>query len=422
MQPFTHPLTGDTIYRTTHPSGLDIVVWPQPKACSSYAVFATRYGSVHNTLPTPDGGIETLPEGIAHYLEHKLFESEEGDAFTRFAVTGADANAYTSFERTAYLFQATENILPSLEILLDFVQHPYFTEETVRKEQGIIGQEIRMCEDDPDRCVLFNLLQAMYHNHPVRIDIAGTVESIADITAELLYRCYERYYNLHNMVLVVAGKITPDEVQDAADRLLRPAPPLTPLTFAVDEPPHVLKPYVEDAMPVAAPLFHLGFKEPTMTHDASTVAGSRLLTELIAGKSSALYARLMADGLINAQFGVEYFNGPGFGVWLFGGESADPMKVEAAVCEEIRRLQAEGIARARFDSLKKAIYGQIVSGLDDSSDCAELVLGHILDGISPLGELDALAAITCEDIERQLRERIPVEHRTLSVIRPQAND
>ncbi|MBQ4613248.1 MAG: insulinase family protein [Clostridia bacterium] len=420
MQAFQNPMTKDTLYRTTHKSGLDIIVWPQPKACSTYAVFATRYGSVHNTLPTADGGIEVLPEGIAHYLEHKLFESEEGDAFTRFAVTGADANAYTSFERTAYLFHATENILPSLEILLDFVQHPYFTEETVRKEQGIIGQEIRMCEDDPDRCVLFNLLQAMYRNHPVRIDIAGTVESIANITAELLYRCYERYYNLHNMVLVVAGKITPDEVMDAADRLLRPAPPLTPLNFAVDEPKEVVKGYVEEKMPVAAPLFYLGFKEPKMAHNADTIAGSRLLSELIAGKSSALYAQLMKDGLINAQFGVEYFNGPDFGVWLIGGESADPKKVEDAVCKEIRRLQTEGIARDRFDSLKKAMYGQIVGGLDDASNCAELVLGHVLDGIEPLSELQALAKLTCEDIERQLRERIPVEHRTLSVVLPQA--
>ncbi len=418
MQAFTHPLTGDTFYRTTHPSGLDILVWPQAHACSAYAVFATRYGSVYNTLPTADGDIEVVPEGIAHYLEHKLFESEEGDAFTRFAETGADANAYTSFERTAYLFSATENILPSLEILLDFVQHPYFTPETVQKEQGIIGQEIRMCEDDPDRCVLFNLLQGMYRNHPVRVDIAGTVESIADITAELLYRCYNRYYNLHNMVLVVAGKITPDEVQDVADRLLKPAPEFPPSPFAVDEPAEVCETYVEQAMPVAAPLFYLGFKEPPGETSAVTAAGARLLMELIAGKSSPLYARLMDAGLINEQFGTEYFNGPAFGVWLFGGESADPKRVETEVCAEIARLQTEGVPRERFDSLKKGIYGQIVSGLDDTMNCGELILSHLLDGIAPLGELDALAAMTAEEIDRQLRERIIVNNRTLSVVKP----
>ena len=418
MQAFTHPLTGDTFYRTTHPTGLNILVWPQAHTCSAYAVFATRYGSVYNTLPTADGGVEVVPEGIAHYLEHKLFESEEGDAFTRFAETGADANAYTSFERTAYLFSATENILPSLEILLDFVQRPYFTPETVQKEQGIIGQEIRMCEDDPDRCVLFNLLQGMYRNHPVRVDIAGTVESIADITADLLYRCYNRYYNLHHMVLVVAGKITPDEVTAAADRLLKSAPDFPPSPFVVDEPDEVCETYVEQAMPVAAPLFYLGFKEPQGERDATCVAGARLLMELIAGKSSPLYARLMSEGLINEQFGTEYFNGPAFGVWLFGGESADPKRVEDEVCAEIARLQKDGVPRERFDALKRGIYGQIVSGLDDTMNCGELVLSHLLDGIEPLEELDALAAMTADDIDRQLRERIVVEHHTLSVVKP----
>ena len=191
MNAVKHPLLGDTLYSCTHKSGLRIVVWPQAEASSVYALFATHYGSVNNTLTTPDGGTEVVPEGIAHYLEHKLFEGENGeDAFTRYAQTGANANAYTSFDRTAYLFHATENILPSLEILLDFVQKPYFTEETVQKEQGIIGQEIRMGEDHPGRRVLFNLLRGMYHNHPVRVDIAGTVESISHITPELLYRCY----------------------------------------------------------------------------------------------------------------------------------------------------------------------------------------------------------------------------------------
>ena len=223
MNEYKLPMLGDTLYVDTHKTGLKIVVWPMPEASSAYAVFATKYGSIHNTLPTADGGTEIVPEGIAHYLEHKLFESESGDAFTRYAATGANANAYTTFDRTAYLFHASENILPSLEILLNFVQEPYFTPETVQKEQGIIGQEIRMGEDMPGRRVLFNMLKGLFHNHPVRVDIAGTVESIAKITPELLYRCYYRYYNLHNMVLVVAGRITPEEVMDACDRLLKPA-------------------------------------------------------------------------------------------------------------------------------------------------------------------------------------------------------
>ena len=244
------------------------------------------------------------------------------------------------------------------------------------------------------------------------------MESIANITATLLYRCYEQYYNLHNMVLVVAGKITPDEVMDAANRLLRPAEAHIPSPLAVDEPPQVKTAYVEQAMPIASPLFYLGFKEPPLTQDAKIAAGSRLLSELIAGRSSDLYADLMKRELINEQFGVEYFNGPHFGVWLFGGESADPKAVEDAICKEILRLQTDGIPEAQFDKLKKSLYGQMVSGLDDTTNCGELLLGHVLDGIAPLSELDALATITREEVEEQLRSRIPVMHRTLSVVNP----
>ncbi|MBQ8751869.1 MAG: insulinase family protein [Clostridia bacterium] len=419
MTPMTHPLLGDTLYTFTHASGLPVTVWPLPKSGSVYALFATRYGSVHNTLPTPDGGSETVPAGIAHYLEHKLFESEEGDAFKRFAETGASANAYTSFGRTAYLFHATENILPSLDILLDFVQHPYFTAETVQKEQGIIGQEIRMGEDNPGRRVLFNLLRGMYHTHPVRIDIAGTVESISHITPELLYRCYAQYYNLHNMLLVVAGHITPEQVKDACDRLLKPATPYTAAPLAVDEPETVAQMLVEDTMPVAAPLFYLGFKEPvTGTPTPTDLACDRILPDLIAGKTSPLYTVLMERGLINAAFGTEYFGGPGYGVWLFGGESAHPEETAQAIEAEIRRLQQEGIDPDAFEAARRGAYGMLVRYLDNPEECAELLLDNQLNGVPLLSELDALANLTAEELQQQLCRRIRPDNRTLSVIHP----
>ncbi len=418
MTPVTHPLLGDTLYSFTHASGLPVTVWPMPQANSVYALFAARYGSVHNTLPTPDGGSETVPAGIAHYLEHKLFESEEGDAFKRFAATGASANAYTSFDRTAYLFHATENILPSLDILLDFVQHPYFTAETVQKEQGIIGQEIRMGEDNPGRRVLWGLLRGLYHTHPVRVDIAGTVESIAHITPELLYRCYDQYYNLHNMVLVVAGHITPEQVKEACDRLLKPAAPFTATPLAVDEPETVAQTLVESRMPVAAPLFYLGFKEPPTAPDPVAVAVSRILPDFLAGKTSPLYTRLMEQGLINASFGTEYFSGPGYGVWLFGGESAHPEQVAIAIEEEIRRLQTEGVDEAAFEAARRGAYGRLVRWLDSPEECAELVLHNLLEGVPPLSELEALASLTAEEFHRQLCARLSPDNRTLSVVRP----
>ena len=418
MTPVTHPLLGVTLYTVKHPSGLEIIVWPREKAKGVYGVFATRYGSVYNTLPTADGGIEVVPEGIAHYLEHKLFESEEGDAFLRFAETGANANAYTSFDRTAYLFSATERIPESLDILLDFVQHPYFTDETVQKEQGIIGQEIRMGEDQPSRRVLFNLLRGMYHTHPIRVDIAGTVESISHITPDLLYRCYNRYYNLHNMVLVVAGCITPEQVLDSADRMLKTAEEMEPVTFACDEPNTVPETLVEDRMPVASPLFYVGIKEPPTPQTAETQAAARVLVELVAGKSSPLYAQLLEEGLINDQFEIEYFCGPGYGVWLFGGESADPHKVRDRLCAEIARLRKEGIDQDTARSLCRGAYGRLVAGLDDPSDCAELVLSNRMDGLAPLAELEALAKLTADDLHSHLCHRLPVEACTLSIVHP----
>ena len=418
MNAWKHPLLGDTLYTEIHKSGLQVVVWPMPEASSAYAVFATKYGSIYNVLPTADGGTEEVPEGIAHYLEHKLFESEQGDAFRQFAETGASANAYTTFDRTAYLFHASENILPSLDILLNFVQDPYFTPETVQKEQGIIGQEIRMGEDMPGRRVLFNMLKGLFHNHPVRVDIAGTVESIAKITPELLYRCYYRYYNLHNMVLVVAGHITPDEVMDACDRLLKPAEEWVPDNYTIEEPATAAQEYVEDKMAVSAPLFYIGFKEPVVNHTPKTLAGARMLIDLISGKSSPLYTRLMDEGLINDQFEVEYFGGPDYGIWLFGGESADPKRVKELIADEITRLQAEGLDAAAVEAVRRGAYGRLVAGLDDPSDCAELILSHLVDGVEPLSELDALAAITAEEIADQLKTRFDPTACTLSVVNP----
>ena len=417
MNAVKNPLIGDTLYVDTHKTGLKIVVWPQPEASSVYAVFATKYGSVYNTLPTADGGTEEVPEGIAHYLEHKLFESEGEDAFTRYAATGANANAYTSFDRTAYMFHATENVLPSLEILLDFVQDPYFTEETVQKEQGIIGQEIRMGEDQPHRRVFFNLLEALYHNHSVRVDIAGTVDTIARITPDLLYRCYHRYYNLHNMVLVVAGNITPEEVMDTADRLLKPCEAFIPADFAVEEPANVKQEYVEVSMPVASPLFYLGFKEPAKTQTAATMAGSRLLQSLISGRTSRLYNRLMDADLINDQFEGEYMFGPGYNLWLFGGESADPKQVKAILCEEIARLQKEGLDPEEVEICRRGAYGRLVAGLDDPTECGELIQGNLIDGIEPLAELEALAQLTVADLQAQLNA-IDVTACALSVVNP----
>ena len=217
-------------------NGLTVYISEKPQYSSSYAIFGTKYGSIDTRFAKDDGEMIDVPEGIAHYLEHKLFEGEDGDAFSKYAKTGANANAFTSFDRTCYLFSCSDNFYENLDILLNFVQSPYFTEENVLKEQGIIGQEIRMYDDSPSWRVMFNLLENMYQNHPVRIDIAGTVESIAKIDADLLYKCYETFYNPANMFICIAGNIDADKTLKQIEKTVTKNNPVQITRGSFNEP------------------------------------------------------------------------------------------------------------------------------------------------------------------------------------------
>ena len=370
---------GDSYYKIRHSSGLTVYVYPKKGYRSAYAIIGTNYGSVNNCFSLDDGEKITVPDGIAHYLEHKLFESAEGDAFTRYAETGASANAYTSFEKTCYLFSCTDRFEESLEILLDFVGDPYFTPETVAKEQGIIGQEIKMYDDSPDWRVMFNMLEKMYHNHPVKIDIAGTVESIAQITAEKLYDCYNTFYNLNNMALCVAGNVT---------------------TF-----------------PVMMPMFNLGFKEKAEHLDEKKLAQTDILLSMLASPTSRLYRDLMDANLINSSFGYELFEGPGYRAVIFGGESRAPRQAAEMIKQYIAKVKAEQPDREDFEISKKAIYGDSISALNSVSSIANIVLSHHFSGHEPFTYLEAVAATTYEDICVRLSEMLDVTNCTLSVIK-----
>ncbi len=419
---YTCSHTGERCYYMRHASGLPIYVWPKEGYVSSYAVFATDYGAIDTAYidPETEKPVE-LPAGIAHYLEHKLFENEECDAFERYAKTGANANAYTSFDHTAYLFSCTQNLTESLEILLDFVQDPYFTEQTVEKERGIIGQEIRMCEDSPSRTVFCNLLTALYHRHPVRIDIAGTVESIAGITPELLYGCYENFYDLQNMVLSVSGNVTCEQVEEVADRLLKPSRGNVPPRAPADEPFTAARSRIEVRMPVAEPLFYLGYKVPlggVKSESVDALAAAEVLQEILGGRANPLYAELMRRGLINASFGLEYFNGPGYGVWIMGGESKDPEAVCEAFRAEIARLKREGIASEKFEAARNAVYGRLVSQFDNVESCGDLVLEAHFAERSPFAALDAVSALDVQTVQERLERDFSEEASALSLVLP----
>lgn len=411
---------GDFYYTGAHPSGLRVFLYPKEKSSTTYAIFSTKYGSIDSCFQRSDEPApETVPEGIAHYLEHKLFESEDGDAFQRYAETGASANAYTSFENTSYLFSCTDRLYDSLEILLDFVQSPYFTEETVRKEQGIIGQEIKMYDDDPQWRVMFNYLRAMYHAHPIRQDIAGTVESIAQITPDHLYRCYRTFYNLHNMAFVLAGSFDVDRVCQLLDQMLKPCDPVTVRRVFPDEPASVARPRVEEALSVALPLFQFGYKLPgTAPRGEKDLAAAEVLLEVLASEASPLFRRLLDSGLVNeSSFASEFFEGEGYATLMFGGESNDPEAVAAAITEELLRLRKEGIDPAAFERSRRSLYGQNLAALNSTASIANAILSLTFKGRELFSYIHALAGITVADVE-QFLAGLPLEQQVLSIVKP----
>lgn len=404
IKQLTNEKLGETVFCAVHPSGLEIRVMPKKGYNSAYAVFGVKYGSIDTAVQNESGKFEIIPEGTAHFLEHKLFESEDLNAFERFAKTGASANAYTSFEKTAYLFKGSDQIEESLEILLDFVQNPYFTQETVEKEQGIIGQEIRMYQDLPDWQVMFNLLKALYSKHPVRIDIAGTQDSIAKIDAELLYRLYKNFYNPANMVLCVVGAIEPEKVFEIVEKNIKETDGRKIERKFEKESEKPVKDYVEQKLSVACKQFLLGYKEdisePLLSLEDELA--SQIMLEAIAGKSSPLYKKLLDEELIDLGFGTELFNGFGFSCVMMGGTSADPDKTVSVLRSEIKRMQKEGIDPAAFERAKRKTYGRMVMGYNDIDDTANLMMNLYFNGYEPFAELEACKNITLEKAQERL--------------------
>ncbi len=420
MREIKNERLGERYYEIDHKSGLKILVYPKENYASAYAMFGTRYGSIDTDFRLQgEKSFTSVPEGIAHFLEHKLFESEELDAFERYAKTGASANAYTSFDRTCYLFSCTDNFKESLEILLDFVTHPYFTEATVQKEQGIIGQEIQMCRDEAGWESLFALLRAMYHMHPVRIDIAGTVESIADITADLLYTCYNTFYNLSNMVLCVAGNVNPDEVLEVADRVLQKAQPVEIERKFHEEPREVKEAYVEEHLAVAAPIFSLGFKEAVETPERTLkeLILSNVILEAVCGKTTPFYTELLESGLCNTSFDCEYFAGYGYAAWIFTGETPDARAVEEKLVGRIRELQKTGIAEKDFLRIRKKLYGRTVMQFNDIDAIANGMVAAHFRGESIFDDAEILENLTVDEVNARLRSAIDTDCRSLAVIR-----
>ena len=411
-------------YEIDHKSGLKIFVMPKEHYSSAYAVIGTRYGSIDTKFKRSDReDFVTVPEGIAHFLEHKLFESEELDAFTRYAETGASANAYTSFDKTCYLFQCTDRFEDSLRILLDFVTHPYFTKETVEKEQGIIGQEITMYYDVPGWMSTFNLLKCLYKNHPVRIDIAGTVESISHITDKLLYDCYDTFYNLNNMALAVVGNVDVESVLSVCDEVLKKSADVKISRAFEPAPREIVKPYDEYYLSVGMPVFSFGYKEACKTplRTVKELVEMNVLLEILAGETSPLYTGLFEKGLINSSFSKEYFVGNGYESVIFDGESNNAGEVAEAIKAEVENLRKNGFSDERFEAARRSLYGKEIMSYNDIDGVANSIIASCFGGFGAFDALDVYKNVKKSDIEKLLSEKLDEKYSALSVVKSKEN-
>lgn len=409
----------EVVYCGKHSSGLEIIVMPKAGYDSAYALFAVKYGSIDTSIKHEDGTFEDIPEGTAHFLEHKLFECEELDAFELFSRTGAYANAYTSFEQTAYLFKGSSRIDESLGYLLDFVQKPYFTAETVQKEQGIIGQEIRMYQDLPDWMVMFNLLRALYKSNPVRIDIAGTQESIAQIDDKLLYRLYDIFYNPSNMVLSIVGNVDPDQIFAQVDKaIIRKKQPVPERKF-IKEPAKAVQDYIECKLSVGRKQFLLGFKEdlkePLLSIEDEYATD--IMIEALFGKSSPFFKRMLDEGLVSMDFSGSLFSGYGFSTVMIGGASDNPEAVADAIKKEIKNAKKHGIDPAAFERAKRKYYGRMVMGYNDIDDCSNLLASLYFNGCKPFDDMKTIQKVSLDKVNERLAV-ISEKSSALSVIIP----
>lgn len=418
----------EKIFFTTLPPGLALYVLPKKGYNKKYAIFSTRFGSIDNQFRIAGKGIAeeiNVPDGVAHFLEHKLFEDEEGNVFDRFAAYGASTNAFTSFTHTTYLFSCTEFFPENFDLLLEFVQRPYFTEESVAKEQGIIQQEIRMYEDNPQWRVYFNLLGILYRNHPVRNDIAGSVESISRINKDILYKCYETFYHPLNMAIFVAGDVSPEQVgnQVAGSLARRAFSSLNSIErIYPQENASVVKQKIVQELSVSQPLVNIGFKDPYHYLEGRELLcrelAAELLLEMIFGRSEPLYNSLYEDGLIDEKFSAGYVADLTYGYTLLGGETRDPEQLHARILAGIAEIRKKSLNRDAFYRHRRKMQGEFLRSFNSLEFIANNYLAYRFREIDFFDIFSVLGEISLSTVEGLLEDHFKEELHAVSVINP----
>ncbi|CAK7072180.1 EF-P 5-aminopentanol modification-associated protein YfmH [Tissierella carlieri] len=415
----------EKLYYKKMKSGLKVYFMPKEGYTKQYAIFATDYGSIDNVF-TPIGEKETVevPEGIAHFLEHKLFEEPEQNIFDKFSRLGANVNAYTNFTQTAYLFSSTENFYDNLALLVEFVQHPYFTDENVEKEKGIIAQEINMYRDNPSWRVFFNCLGAMYNENPVKIDIAGTVESIQNINKELLYKCYNTFYSPTNMVIFIVGDLSFDEIIKVIDESEKKDYKEVEKINRVfpEEPKEVREKFIEESMMTSSPLFYIGFKDTNNELEGEKRVRKDFITnfilDMLFGSSSVFYNDMYEEGLIDSSFGAYYTGKKSYGHSMIVGESKDPKEVYNRIMLFFEKEITSILLEEDFNRIKKKSMGEFLMGLNSVEFIANTFISLYFDDFLLIDYLDILESIEYKDIVERFNNHFTKDNSVLSIINP----
>ena len=422
MQIIENSKVKEKLYIEKLENGLTIMIIPKRGIQKKYVIWGTNYGSNDSKFIVPgDEQVTEVPKGVAHFLEHKMFEQESGvNSLDTLTALGVEANAYTTNDHTAYLFECTENFYPALDELMDYVQHPYFTDENVEKEKGIIGQEIMMYDDYPEWKVYLNSLEAMYHNHPVKLDITGTIETISHIDKEILYKCYNTFYNPSNMAMVVCGDFEPEQLlQEIKNRLIDKKANGEIKRIYPEEEDSIVKEKVEQKMDVSEPLFTIGIKDKIVNEKEKVKKhiAIEILLSIIIGKSSELYQDLYNEGILFTTPSLDYEFGAGYSHILITGQSKLPEKVFEKFKKTINEIKQKGIEKEEFERIKKTIYGSYVREFNEAGEIARMFLSDFFKGINSFDYLEEIPIINENYVEQILKEVFNEDKMVISVIK-----
>ena len=422
MQIVENSKVKEKVYIEKLENGLTVMIIPKKEIQKKYIIWGTNYGSNDSIFVVPGETKETeVPKGVAHFLEHKMFEQENGkNSLDVLTALGVNANAYTTNNHTAYLYECTDNFYEALDEFMDYVQHPYFTDENVEKEKGIIGQEIMMYDDYPDWKVYLNALECMYHKNPVKLDITGTIETISHIDKDILYKCYNTFYNPSNMAMVISGDFEPENLLlEIKKRLIDKKANGEIKRIFEEEPREIVKEKAIQNMEVSKPLFSIGIKDVSAEQKEKVKKhiSIEILLNIIIGASSELYKKLYDMGNCYSVPSIEYDFDKTYAHIIITGQSNNPEELYEMFKEQTKKIIDVGINEQEFERTKKMIYGEYIKEYNDITDISRMFLSDYFKGINSFDYLEEISTINLEYLNQVLKDVFNEKNMILSVVK-----